>query len=251
MWPVASTVADLSAPLAGDAAGGQPGEHLRGRRGGHAQSRGARRAVPDLRAEQRRFHGDGHRPGHLPGDRAATRPGSTRSMSCPATTCAPCMSTNDLGNSLTPINPVTGRPAGPNIPVDDPYNMYFTPDGRYADRRRRSPPGAGLPRPAHVRARTPDHGRLRGRGPHRLRGQRGLPDRHLRVRRPPGPGRPAHPEGRRLPRPAGLGAAGHQAGSRRAHLLRRRQEPRRGMDDRRRRCSGQPGPGRPARTLTA
>jgi YVTN family beta-propeller protein len=40
--------------------------------------------------------------------------------------------TNDLGNSLTPINPGTGRPAGRNIPVDDPYNMYFTPDGRYA-----------------------------------------------------------------------------------------------------------------------
>jgi YVTN family beta-propeller protein len=40
--------------------------------------------------------------------------------------------TNDLGNSLTPINPRTGRPEGPNIPVDDPYNMYFTPEGRYA-----------------------------------------------------------------------------------------------------------------------
>jgi YVTN family beta-propeller protein len=40
--------------------------------------------------------------------------------------------TNDLGNSLTPINPMTGRPAGRNIAVDDPYNMYFTPDGRYA-----------------------------------------------------------------------------------------------------------------------
>jgi len=40
--------------------------------------------------------------------------------------------TNDLGNSLTPINPVTGRRAGPNIAVDDPYNMYFTPDGQYA-----------------------------------------------------------------------------------------------------------------------
>src|SRR5690242_21046948 len=40
--------------------------------------------------------------------------------------------TNDLANSLTPINPMTGRPAGRNIPVDDPYNMYFTPDGRYA-----------------------------------------------------------------------------------------------------------------------
>jgi DNA-binding beta-propeller fold protein YncE len=39
--------------------------------------------------------------------------------------------TNDLGNSLTPIDPRTGKPGTP-IPVDDPYNMYFTPDGQYA-----------------------------------------------------------------------------------------------------------------------
>jgi YVTN family beta-propeller protein len=39
--------------------------------------------------------------------------------------------TNDVGNSLTPINPNTGAPGEP-IPVADPYNMYFTPDGRYA-----------------------------------------------------------------------------------------------------------------------
>jgi DNA-binding beta-propeller fold protein YncE len=39
--------------------------------------------------------------------------------------------TNDLGNSLTPIDPRTGKPGTP-IPVDDPYNLYFTPDGRYA-----------------------------------------------------------------------------------------------------------------------
>jgi YVTN family beta-propeller protein len=39
--------------------------------------------------------------------------------------------TNDVGNTLTPINPRSGRP-GATIPVDDPYNMYFTPDGRYA-----------------------------------------------------------------------------------------------------------------------
>jgi YVTN family beta-propeller protein len=39
--------------------------------------------------------------------------------------------TNDTGNSLTPIDPRTGKPQPP-IPVDDPYNMYFTPDGRYA-----------------------------------------------------------------------------------------------------------------------
>lgn len=39
--------------------------------------------------------------------------------------------TNDLGNSLTPIDPRTGRP-GRAIPVLDPYNLYFTPDGRFA-----------------------------------------------------------------------------------------------------------------------
>jgi YVTN family beta-propeller protein len=38
---------------------------------------------------------------------------------------------NDLGNSLTPIDPRTARPGRP-IPVEDPYNLYFTPDGRFA-----------------------------------------------------------------------------------------------------------------------
>jgi DNA-binding beta-propeller fold protein YncE len=38
---------------------------------------------------------------------------------------------NDAGNSLTPIDPHTGKPGRP-IPVEDPYNLYFTPDGRFA-----------------------------------------------------------------------------------------------------------------------
>lgn len=33
--------------------------------------------------------------------------------------------------SLTPIDPRTGKPGVP-VPVDDPYNMYFTPDGKSA-----------------------------------------------------------------------------------------------------------------------
>jgi len=33
--------------------------------------------------------------------------------------------------SLTPIDPKTGKP-GKAVPVDDPYNMYFTPDGKEA-----------------------------------------------------------------------------------------------------------------------
>jgi YVTN family beta-propeller protein len=39
---------------------------------------------------------------------------------------------NDVGNSLTPIDPKTAKPKGPVIPVTDPYNLYFTPDGRSA-----------------------------------------------------------------------------------------------------------------------
>ena len=39
--------------------------------------------------------------------------------------------TNDLGDSLTPIDPRTGRPGRP-VPVLDPYNLYFTADGTRA-----------------------------------------------------------------------------------------------------------------------
>jgi DNA-binding beta-propeller fold protein YncE len=38
---------------------------------------------------------------------------------------------NDEGNSVTPVDPRTAKPGRP-IHVDDPYNLYFTPDGRYA-----------------------------------------------------------------------------------------------------------------------
>lgn len=34
--------------------------------------------------------------------------------------------------SLTPIDPQTGKRSGPDVPVDDPYNMYFSPDGKSA-----------------------------------------------------------------------------------------------------------------------
>lgn len=38
---------------------------------------------------------------------------------------------NNSGNSLTVINPYTAQAIG-MIKVDDPYNLYFTPDGHYA-----------------------------------------------------------------------------------------------------------------------
>ncbi|MET7686042.1 hypothetical protein [Streptomyces sp. NPDC005423] len=38
---------------------------------------------------------------------------------------------NDRGNTLTPIDPKTGK-AGKPVDVHDPYNLYFTPNGKYA-----------------------------------------------------------------------------------------------------------------------
>jgi YVTN family beta-propeller protein len=38
---------------------------------------------------------------------------------------------NDLGDSATDVDPATGA-RGKTIPVEDPYNMYYTPDGKYA-----------------------------------------------------------------------------------------------------------------------
>jgi DNA-binding beta-propeller fold protein YncE len=39
--------------------------------------------------------------------------------------------TDDVGNTITPIDPTTGAHGGP-IPIIDPYNMYFLPDGSAA-----------------------------------------------------------------------------------------------------------------------
>jgi YVTN family beta-propeller protein len=38
---------------------------------------------------------------------------------------------NDLGDSVTKIDPATGK-KGETVHVLDPYNMYYTPDGKYA-----------------------------------------------------------------------------------------------------------------------
>jgi YVTN family beta-propeller protein len=38
---------------------------------------------------------------------------------------------NDLGDSLTKIDPATGK-KGETVRVKDPYNMYYTPDGKYS-----------------------------------------------------------------------------------------------------------------------
>lgn len=38
---------------------------------------------------------------------------------------------NNRGHTLTPINPADGE-VGKTVDVHDPYNLYFTPDGKYA-----------------------------------------------------------------------------------------------------------------------
>ena len=38
---------------------------------------------------------------------------------------------NDMSSTLTEIDPTTGK-KGRTVPVDDPYNMYYTPDGQFA-----------------------------------------------------------------------------------------------------------------------
>ncbi|MER6959456.1 hypothetical protein [Streptomyces sp. NPDC000618] len=38
---------------------------------------------------------------------------------------------NNRGHTLTPIDPKTGK-AGRSVEVHDPYNLYFTPNGKYA-----------------------------------------------------------------------------------------------------------------------
>jgi YVTN family beta-propeller protein len=38
---------------------------------------------------------------------------------------------NNQGDSLTSIDPSTGK-KGETVPVEDPYNLYYTPDGKYA-----------------------------------------------------------------------------------------------------------------------
>ncbi|MFN7918463.1 MAG: hypothetical protein U0Q16_00110 [Bryobacteraceae bacterium] len=38
---------------------------------------------------------------------------------------------NDLGNTLTVADPATGKKIK-TLPIEDPYNLYFTPDGKFA-----------------------------------------------------------------------------------------------------------------------
>jgi YVTN family beta-propeller protein len=72
---------------------------------------------------------------------------------------------DDHSNDLVPIDPTTGRP-GKRVRVADPYNLYFTPDGKHAlvmaERLRRidvrDPHTMKLQRSVHVPCRGVNHG---------------------------------------------------------------------------------------------
>jgi DNA-binding beta-propeller fold protein YncE len=82
---------------------------------------------------------------------------------------------NDMGNTLTPINPRTGR-FGTPVPVDDPYNLYFTADGQHAvvvaERLRRldfrNPHTMALQHSLHVPCAGVDHADFTRDGTHAL-----------------------------------------------------------------------------------
>jgi YVTN family beta-propeller protein len=71
---------------------------------------------------------------------------------------------NNSSNSLTPIDPRTGQ-EGKSVAVSDPYNIYFTPDGKYAmviaeAQRRidfRDPHDMHLVKSLHVACKGLDH----------------------------------------------------------------------------------------------
>jgi YVTN family beta-propeller protein len=130
-WPVASSVADLSVPLAGMPPVPDPADIY--------AAAGPGMLSPAVRGMPYRVY--------VPNSGGSTvtvidpatyrvlwsyQTGPNPQHVVPAYDMRTLYVANDLGNSLTPVDPRTGRPAGPDIAVDDPYNLYFTPDGRYA-----------------------------------------------------------------------------------------------------------------------
>ena len=149
--------------------------------------RPAARLRPELRLEHRRRHRPAHR---------ADRPATSPSARCPSTSTPSwdlrtLWVTNDLGNSLTPIDPRTGRPGRP-VPVADPYNLYFTADGRRAIVVAEAHRELDFRTPHTMRlTHAPAHAGCAGRRPHGLHGRRPPRARLVRVRRPHDRRRPA------------------------------------------------------------
>jgi len=54
-----------------------------------------------------------------------------RSTWCPSYDLRTLCVNSDAGDSVTPIDPASGQPQAA-VPITDPYNLSFTPDGKYA-----------------------------------------------------------------------------------------------------------------------
>ena len=173
-----------------------------------------------------------------------------------------------------PIDPKTGK-LGKAIPVDDPYNMYFSPDGKSAIVVAEAIKRLDFRDPADDEAAVFDRrAEVRGHQSRRLLDRRHARDLHLRVRGHGRQDRPRQPQGAGLhagdpARPAdqdrqGTGrprrsdlhdverhAAGHPRLARRQALLRRRHDGRRRARRRPRDASARSASSRPARARTA
>ena len=134
------TVADLTelVPGVAGAVGGcarrpplATAERLRRRRAGNLSAVARTRAAARLRPEQRQQHRRRDRPAHVQ-DRRALR--GRRAAAARRARLGPEDALRHERQRATASRRSTRRPASPGatIPVDDPYNMYFTPDGRYA-----------------------------------------------------------------------------------------------------------------------
>ena len=100
-----------------------------------AQRHGRQTSFPRLRAQPQLQRRLGHRSGDLSKSSTNSKSAVNPQHVVPSWDLKTLWVNNNAegtdDGSVTPIDPLTGKP-GKNIPVDDPYNMYFTPDGSAA-----------------------------------------------------------------------------------------------------------------------
>ena len=154
--------------------------------------RRAARAAARLRPEQRQQHGRRDRPAHATRSSSTSRSARCRSTSSRPGTCETLYVTNDTGNSLTPIDPRTGKPGTRRSRSTTRTTCTSRPT---AATRSSSPSGCtGSTSATRTRSSCTTRSRVpvRGRRPHGLLRRRTLPDRELRVLGPARQGRRRH-----------------------------------------------------------
>ena len=150
----------------------------------------------DLRTEQRQRHGVGHRPGHLQGDPDGTGAAQPRARGA---VLGPAHPVGQQRPGQRPDARSTRPPAqfGTPVPVNDPYNLYFTPDGKFAMVMSEAAHQIVFRDPHTMAIAKTVPGGLRRRQPRRLLAGRPVLHRQLRVLRRPAQGGHATAGGRR------------------------------------------------------